>query len=186
VTGAAAATGGTGTFRAGETGLIVEVSEAESVVSRWRSRFDPAAAAGVPAHITVLYPFLPRHRVDAAVLAELVAVFGEHWAFEVQLSQPLRFPGVLYLAPEPDVGLRALTRAIAARWPEAPPYRGQFADVIPHLTIAHSQNPEVLDAIEADVWAQLPVTAQITAVQLIAYDGERWIQLRSFGLAACA
>jgi len=43
----------------------------------------------------------------------------------------------------------------------------------------------VLDAIEADVGGQLPVAAQIAAVQLIAYVGERWIQVRSFGLAPC-
>jgi hypothetical protein len=186
VSGATAATGGAGVYRTGETGLIVKVSEAESVVSRWRNQFDPAAAAGVPAHITVLYPFLHQHRVDAAALAELAMVFGMHQAFEVQLAQSRRFPGVLYLAPEPEAGLRALTRAIATRWPEAPPYGGQFADVIPHLTIAHSQEPQVLDAIEADVCGRLPVVARIAAVELIAYDGERWIQVRSFGLATRA
>ena len=179
------ATGDGGAFRTGETGLIVKVSEAERAVSEWRSRFDPAAAAGVPAHITVLYPFLPHHRVDAAVLAELAEVFSKHPAFEAQLSQSRRFPETLYLAPEPDSQFRALTHAVATRWPEAPPYQGQFADVVPHLTIAHSQDPQVLDAIEADVGGQLPIPAQIAAVQLIAYDGERWIQVRSFGLATC-
>jgi 2'-5' RNA ligase len=179
------ATGGAGAFKTGETGLIVKVSEAERAVREWRSRFDPGAAAGVPAHITVLYPFLPQHRVDAAALAELAALFGTHRAFEIQLAQSRRFPGVLYLAPEPDAGLRALTGAIAARWPEAPPYGGQFADAVPHLTVAQSQDSQVLDAIEADIRGRLPIAVQIAAVQLIAYDGERWIQVRSFGLATC-
>jgi len=57
---------------------------------------------------------------------------------------------------------------------------------VPHLTIAHCQDPQVLDAIEADACWRLPVAAQIAAVQLIVYDGERWIQVRSFGLATRA
>ena len=42
-----------------ESGLVLMVPEAESVVRKLRYRFDPAAAAGVGAHITVLYPFVP-------------------------------------------------------------------------------------------------------------------------------
>ncbi|MFJ1754826.1 hypothetical protein [Kitasatospora sp. NPDC088134] len=32
-------------FRAGQTGLVVEVPEAEAVVARWRERFDPGAGS---------------------------------------------------------------------------------------------------------------------------------------------
>lgn len=174
------ATGGPGAeaYRTGETGLIVTVSEAEPVVGGWRSRFDPAAVAGVPAHITVLYPFLPWQRVDDVVRAELNALFATHQAFDLQLSQLRRFPGVLYLAPEPDAGLRALTEAVAGRWPEAPPYAGQFADVVPHLTIAHGQEPQVLDMIESDVRGRLPIAARI------GYSGRYWTEIRSFSLAS--
>jgi 2'-5' RNA ligase len=177
------AEGSGGGFRDGETGLIVSVPAAEPIVGRWRSQFDAAAAAGVPAHITVLYPFLNRDRVDGSVLADLDAVIAKHQAFGLRLTQCRRFPGVLYLAPEPDTELRALTAAVTSRWPEAPPYRGQFADVVPHLTVAHGQDPEVLDMIESEVSGQLPVTARIESVQLIAYAGARWDEVRSFGLA---
>lgn len=73
--------------------------------------FDSAAVAGVPAHITVLYPFLPRQRVDDAVRAELNALFATHRAFRPAARATTRFPGVLYLAPEPDAALRALRDA---------------------------------------------------------------------------
>ena len=85
--------------------------------------------------------------VDAAVLAELTALFATHQAFDLQLSEARRFPGVLYLAPEPAAALRALTDAVVSTWPEAPPYGGRFADVVPHLTVADSEEPYVLDVI---------------------------------------
>ena len=39
------------------SGLIIEVPEAETAVAAWRERLDPQAVLGVPAHITVLFPF---------------------------------------------------------------------------------------------------------------------------------
>ena len=42
-----------------ESALLVSVPAAEPAVSAHRSRLDPGAPLGVPAHITVLYPFLP-------------------------------------------------------------------------------------------------------------------------------
>ena len=46
--------------------VLVQVPEAERVVSRHRARLDAAATAGVPAHVTVLFPFVP----PAAIMAE--------------------------------------------------------------------------------------------------------------------
>ena len=38
--------------------VVVEVPEAEPLVGAWRLRFDPVAALGMPAHVTLLYPFV--------------------------------------------------------------------------------------------------------------------------------
>jgi hypothetical protein len=40
-----------------ESALVVLVPEAEAATKPFRDQYDPAAAAGVPAHITLLYPF---------------------------------------------------------------------------------------------------------------------------------
>lgn len=146
----------------------------------WRSQFDPAAAAGVPAHITVLGPFLDRSLIDAGVMGELEALMAEHQPFHIELMACARFPGVLYLEPTPAAPFRALTGANAERWPEAPPYEGQFADVVPHLTVAYGQEPEVLDMIEPEVAGRLPVAARIESVQLMTYTGEYWEDVRTF------
>jgi 2'-5' RNA ligase len=156
------------------------VPEAEPVVGTWRSQFDPAAADGVPAHITVLGPFLDRSLIDAGVMAELDALMAEHQPFYIELAACARFPGLLYLEPTPAAPFRALTGAIAGRWPEAPPYEGQFADVVPHLTVAYGQEPEVLDMIEPEVAGRLPVAARIESVQLMTCTGEHWEDVRTF------
>jgi 2'-5' RNA ligase len=177
-------------FRTGQTALVIPVPEAESLVSAWRNQFDPAAAVGTPAHITILFPFLAEAHANPAVLAELGAILARHPAFDLRLTECRRFPGVLYLAPEPDVPFRALTADVAARWPEAPPYGGQFAEVIPHLTVAgplravDEQEPRILGRIEADLTPRLPIKAHAAAVVLLAYDGQCWRQTASFPLAA--
>jgi 2'-5' RNA ligase len=40
-----------------QSALLIAVPEADDVVSPWRERLDTAARLGVPAHITLLYPF---------------------------------------------------------------------------------------------------------------------------------
>ena len=42
-----------------ESAPVILVPEAEAIVGRWRQRYDPSAAVGMPAHITLNYPFLP-------------------------------------------------------------------------------------------------------------------------------
>jgi 2'-5' RNA ligase len=163
-----------GQHRAGQTALLAVVDEAEPLVGLWRRRFDSSASAGVPAHVTVLFPFLDIDRIDTAVVDGLRTLIGNHSPFAVRFAGCRRFPDVLYLDPTPDQPFRALTEAVAAQWPEAPPYGGQFVDVVPHLTVAHGQKPLVFDEVEAALTARLPVDAVISSVSLFVCDGERW------------
>ncbi|MEW2495288.1 2'-5' RNA ligase family protein [Streptomyces nodosus] len=172
----------TSRFQAGQTALIVRVPDAEPAVRAWRERFDPSAQAGVPAHVTVLFPFLDKSRTDARVCSALAAVLGSHHAFDLRFESCGRFPGVLYLAPEPGTQLRRLTEVIADHWPEAPPYGGQFAEIVPHLTVADGQDHAVLDEIEADLHGRLPFTSHISSVDLMVHDGTSWNERASFAL----
>ncbi|MFD6967622.1 2'-5' RNA ligase family protein [Streptomyces sp. NPDC059949] len=172
----------THTFHAGQTGLIVRIPEAEPAVRAWRERLDPAARAGIPAHVTVLFPFLDESRIDALVHAALADVLSSHRAFDLRFETCGRFPEVLYLAPEPDTPLRRLTEAIAARWPEAPPYGGRFTEVVPHLTITQGQEDAVLQDIEADLISRLPFASHVASVELLVHDGSTWHVRASFAL----
>ena len=110
--------------------------EAEPLVKALRERFDSSAAAGVPAHITILYPFMPPGEITPEVVAELRDFFAQFAAFEFTLPELRRFPEVLYLAPSPAEPFKALTHAVVERYPDYPPYGGGYSEVIPHLTIA--------------------------------------------------
>lgn len=153
---------------ADETALIVAVPEAEAAVGAYRARLDAAAAWGVPAHVTVVYPFGPIGRLDAfaPAIAEAVATVP---AFDFTLARTAWFgTSVLWLAPDPAEPFRALTHAVGRQFPEYPPYEGEFDDVVPHLTVGHDQPADVLRAAADAVGPHLPVRARCRAVQLIA------------------
>ncbi len=62
------------------TALIIAVPEAEPVVGEWRERYDNARL-GVPAHVTLLFPFVALEKLDDALLAELRELFASQPAF---------------------------------------------------------------------------------------------------------
>jgi 2'-5' RNA ligase len=158
----------------GHAAVVVPVPAAESVVSLWRERFDRSAAEGMPAHITVLYPFLGQDLLTEAVLAALRELCAELPVLDVVFRRAARFPGVLYLDPEPADQLRRLTGAITERWPQAPSYAGAFDAVIPHLTVASDVPDRVLDEIELGVLTALPLPARLPEACLYVSDGACW------------
>jgi uncharacterized protein YhfF len=163
-----------GVYAAGETALVIRVPSAEPVVGRWREQYDTSGSFGVAAHVTVLYPYLPYAGVDDQVRRKLRDLFAASSTIDLRFTRCGRFPGVLYLAPEPDGPIAALTETVAAKWPEAPPYGGRFAEVVPHLTIADKADAETSAAIEAEVIRGLPVSARASGVTLLVFDGARW------------
>lgn len=113
-----------------ESGLVVLVPEAEALVKVFRDRYDPSAATGVPAHVTLLYPFKPPEEIDEAVLAKLRDCLTHFAPFRFALAPIRRFRAeVLYLAPEPAEPFRQLTLAIWNLYPETPPYGGLYPDI---------------------------------------------------------
>jgi 2'-5' RNA ligase len=151
-----------------ETALVVLVPEAEALVAPWRQLHDPSCAAGVPAHITLLYPFRTPERLDAALHRELADLFGQTSAFDFSLTQLATFPGVLFLAPEPAAPFIALIRALMARFPDTPPYGGAYAQIVPHLTVAQSDDSATLETVAAALAGFAPIMARAREATLLA------------------
>jgi 2'-5' RNA ligase len=151
-----------------QSALLVAIPSAEPAVARHRDRFDSSAPRGVPAHITVLFPFISPAAIDSAVHAELARLFGAVGAFRFTLDHTSWFgDSVLWLGPRDDAPFRALTRAAFAAFPEYPPYGGRHGDVVPHLTIGdHGPLPERC-AAEAAVRSHLPIEGEVTEVRLM-------------------
>ncbi len=158
------------------TALVIAVPEAEPLIGPARSRYDLADKTGIPAHITILFPFGDRDEG----LGELFARFPP---FDFALTSVRRWPTFVWLAPEPSEPFVALTNAVAARYPEHPPYGGEHDDVIPHLTVGHSvQAPPELDA---ELQRGLPIAARAThVVQLEEFAYHRWRERQRFELGA--
>jgi hypothetical protein len=168
-----------------ESALVLLVPEAEVLVGPFRGRHDPAAAAGMPAHVTLLYPFRPPDAVDATVLDGLRHCFASFASFAFVLARTRRFEcpdAVLYLAPEPAAPFRALISAISQRHPETPPYGGRHADIVPHLSVARAPDRQHLEAIAERfapaAAAVLPIRATAARVVLMDTRSGRW-QIRA-------
>ncbi len=151
-----------------ETALILAMPWGHAPrIDAVRARHDPTAAAGLPAHITVLYPFLPPGEF-AGVMPRLESVVRRFPPLEVHLTRLDRFRGdatVVYLAPEEPEPIRRITRALTAAFPGYPLYGGRFGDAItPHLTLGYLSSPEEVHTVEAAAAANLPLRFRALAV----------------------
>jgi hypothetical protein len=156
-----------GAAAAEQSVVVVLVPEAEPVVGQHRGVLDGTAVQGMPAHVTILYPFVMPAAITEVTLRLLANAVGSVTAFDCVFGRTAWFGDqVLWLAPDPDGPFRELTSAVLAAFPGYLPYDGAFPDVIPHLTIGEQPpgGPAALRAAEADVLPALPVTARISRV----------------------
>src|SRR5712691_4384134 len=170
-----------------ESALVVLVPEAEAVVKPFRDQYDASAAAGMPAHITLLYPFKTPDEVDQMTLDRLPGCFACFKPFRFTLGTVQRFSNeVLYLAPEPDESCRQLTLSIWNLFPETPPYGGKWPDIIPHLSVAQLANEQQRAAIAADFamasQRKLPIRAIASKVALMDTRSGHWSVRAMFSL----
>src|SRR5918992_5049479 len=103
----------------GESAIIVPVT-VPVAVNRLRDRMDPSAAQGVPAHVTLIYPFMPPERLKEDVRRRIEQIIASEAAFPFRLTSVRRWPNVVYLEPEPAEPFRRLTKALAEAFPEYP------------------------------------------------------------------
>ena len=169
-----------------ESVLLVEVPAAEAAVGWYREHLDANASLGIPAHVTVLSPFMPPQMISPIVLAKLQRVFASMRRFHLQLAATGWFgEDVLWLAPTDPAPFRALTHSVYEAFPEFPPFGGQHEVLIPHLTIGHGHPVNALRAAEISILAQLPIEADAATVTLMTEQsaGGQWAKAATFNLA---
>jgi 2'-5' RNA ligase len=170
--------------------LIIEVPEAERIVGRWRRVHDPSAALGVPPHVTILYPFIAPHAIDAATLGVVRSIAAAHEPFDAALTAVSSFVDqVVWLAPSPEAPFRTLSSAVWAHFPEHPPYEGRFRDLVPHLTVAEVDSSSVRllhREVERDLSGRLPLEFRVESLSLFVTRGGRWTVHSRFPLGAGA
>ncbi len=167
--------------------LVVHVPEAEPLVADLRLHFDPSAAEGVAAHVTVLVPFVAPEVVTHDDLAALARLCAGVPAFDCRFAEVRRFPATAWLAPEPAAPFVALTRAVMARFPGLQPYGGRHPEIVPHLTVADGRAADA-DVAETQLRERLarqgPVQARCRELALIDNRSGRWALRQAFALGA--
>jgi hypothetical protein len=141
-------------------------------LARLREREVEVARLGVPAHVTILSPFVPAAALDRRVSAIVSEIVARTRAFDVAFTSVRRWPpseigpGVVWLEPEPAEPFVALSRAIWSEFPEYPPYGREDDALEAHLTIA-IDDPSHFDAVEAAARSFLPFRRQVNTVALL-------------------
>jgi len=171
-----------------ESALLVRIPTAEPAVSRHRNNYDPAARVGVPAHVTIAYPFKPVELLTRDDTEALSQIFAGFQTVEVTLITTAWFGHhVLHLEPADPGPLVALTAAVEKAFSNYPIYGGAHEDVRPHLTVGYARDRADLAAVERDVLTFLPVEQLVRGVELwhgpaLATGGGRWSHVRTFPL----
>lgn len=172
-------------MRAGETtGLVVPVPDAEELLTSVGQRHPEAARAGVPAHVTVLFPFLHPQKIDDGVLRTLRELFEQHPPMPVRFTECHRRAEFVYLRPEPSWGLRRLIDHARREWPDVIPYEGAFGEVEPHLTVSIRTTEDLAERIHAESGRELPLDAELREGWLISSRDEQWSVVERFSFGA--
>ena len=159
-----------------QSAILVEVPEAEPLVGALRAVGDPSAAAGMPAHVTLLQPFV--EDPDEGIVEELRFFFAGVDGFRLRFTSVAELAQAVCLVPEPGDVVRGLVEALARRWPDCPPPD----DVVPHLTVVDTPDAALRLRARAEVAGGLPVTTDVHQAALWVRDGDRWSRRAAFPL----
>lgn len=137
--------------------LIVPPKEVQVFSFPIREAYDADALdQNLPAHITLLYPFVPPEEVESAA-EKLRTILAEVAPFEVTLDRYGQFDDALFLEPADPEPILALHARLAGAFPDFPAYEGEHGAALhPHLTLARFDDPSQAEAI------QLPTAPSFT------------------------
>jgi 2'-5' RNA ligase len=138
--------------------FLIPFRDLAALVDDWRERTCTSKPShGVPPHVTLLIPAPPDMEAAEAALAEFSP-------FDVTFRRLDRFPGTLWLAPEPTEPFVAMIKALARQFPDNLPYEGMFEIVTPHLTVAQGDD---LDEAATTLRSHLPLQSRACSVVLL-------------------
>lgn len=172
-----------------EAALIIACPAAGAAVGDQHAQLDRGAQVGVPAHLTVLYPF--KADLAAEDHRRLTELFLSFQVFTVQGERTGWFGDtVVFVEPVDPIPVISLTEAVQEAFPAYPIYGGAFDGVVPHITIGHDQPPDVLGAAEGAVLDRLPFRQEVDHIELwcgpalATAPAGSWRHLRDYSLGS--
>lgn len=165
----------------GSTALILPVGRMSGVVAHGLKLSDWNMPGGMPAHITLLLPFLPAGEIDEACTDAISTICSETESISMSFPRIERFdPDIYYLTPEPAGPVIALIQRLCAAFPRVQPYDGEHRDIVPHLTVGRGKEiyPELATTLEP----QLPLYTEIDRAWLMEMQSSSWTPTHIFPL----
>ncbi len=148
----------------------------------YRQRHVADAPMGLPAHVTLRYPFVPAEALTAAHVERLERSVAGSPAFEYRLASVERWPDTLYVAPQPTAPFDELAARLAAAWPEWPLY-GDGSPFEAHVTLGEPADAPEETALRLAAGACLPAGRAATTVLLVVEGADgRWETRRTLTL----
>ena len=145
---------------------------------------DPSAAAGIPPHLTLMFPFIPPPDLSILKIDALENLINRAEPFEFTLTRVSEFEqGVVYLVPEPAAPFVSLTREIGRQF-GLQPFGGEFGeDPVAHLTVANHSARSTRVQIADTLRPVLPISLRAVEAWLMTGSNARgWRLLRQMRL----
>jgi hypothetical protein len=156
------------------TTVVAPVPFAEPTIAALRAAHDWSARRGVPAHITLLGPFLAPSDVTFETLVLLRRVFAARQPLAVALSELRVLGSSACLIPEPIEPLRALSDALCATWRGLTPKSDQY-----HVTVARNCDGALFDQVAAELRPALPLRGYLTEAALVERHVNRSVRTKA-------
>ncbi len=150
----------------GRSAVIVPI-ELPARLAVLRAAGDRLAAGGVPAHVTVLFPFLANEALTPSVRSALARLAARNPPFVARFSRVERREEMVWLVPASQRPFLDLTLAAAALWPDHPPYGGVHDRLIAHLTLVDTTDRVARDAAWAAAQEIGPFEAAVRELTVI-------------------
>lgn len=166
-----------------KSAILIPFLEVDDIVDGWRTMLDPAQRRGIPAHVTVLFPFIHPTELSTGDLIVLEDYFSNVSAFNVAFESTGWFDDrVVYLEPKPRKQFRTMTEQLLHEFPSCLPYGGKFAEPVPHLTLGDGAPLESLRRAEEAVRERFPIETRATEAWLMTGSMEpgSWSLRQSF------
>lgn len=158
---------------ASDRSAVIVRARLPAPLERWRRRAVADAADGLPAHATMLFPFVAPERLDDAVRRMLAGVAARHGPIEYRLIGPERWPDVIYAAVDPVRPFLVLHEDLQAAFAAFPIYGPDFdLEFVPHVTVDEGA---AIVPFDNPAWRSLPRPAVARAIEVIVRPpGGRW------------
>jgi 2'-5' RNA ligase len=159
------------------TAIVMPFPEVEALAGRHRRSLTADGADGMPAHVTLIYPFADGAALGDHEIGQVGAALAGVTQFDVTFAGFGRFaarPPVLYLEPRPGDEFLDMIAALERGFPAFPPFGGLHETVIPHLTIAQTDDATAMRAAQDDVERHLPIRTRAAEVAVMEHLAGGW------------